>query len=125
MSMIVRSHFPAQAVFLPSESPTAQPRVEGLFKKYEEDLCRRTHQLFSWLLVLQWAFCIFIAGIWSPRSWAGQRTLAHPHLFVALIFGGLLTIPAITIMRRYPYHWLTRQVVAAAQIGFSLLLISL
>src|ERR1700691_6211273 len=81
MSMIVRSHFPAQAVFLPAESPTAQPRVEGLFKKYEEDLCRRTHQLFSWLLVLQWAFCIFIAGIWSPRSWAGRQTLPHAHLF--------------------------------------------
>src|ERR1700722_7527526 len=112
MSLIARTQFLADTVLLPPDSSTSQPRVEGLFRKYEEDLCRRTHQLFSWLLILQWAFCIFIAGVWSPRSWAGLGILLHPHLIAALFLGGLLTMPAIAMMRRFPYHWFTRQVVA-------------
>jgi len=114
-----------EAVAASPRRAASPPRVAELFRQYEEAVWMRTHQFFSWLLIAQWAFCLFIAGVWSPRSWEGEHATPHPHLLAAALFGALFTLPAIFLIQRLPTHWLTRQVVAVAQIGFSLLLIDL
>ena len=105
MSILARSSALAGAgVFAPPRI-AARPRVEELFARCEEEVWGRTHRFFGWLLVMQWAFCLFIAGVWSPHSWQGSHATSHPHLPAAMFLGALLTLPALALIRRFPNAW--------------------
>ncbi len=97
-----------------------RPRVQTLFAAYEQRVFARTNRLFSWLLPAQWIFALAIP-MWSPRGPGGNA----PPLEVAVIAGGLLTLPALAAIRWMPYRLGTRCIVALAQLGFSALLILL
>jgi PAS domain S-box-containing protein len=88
-------------------------------------LIAQTNRLFWWLLLSQWVFAVFFAAVWSPRTWAGQQSSVHPHLIAAVALGGLLVSLPLCLMRWLPCHVVTRHAVAAAQVGFSALLIHL
>ncbi|HYD85002.1 MAG TPA: ATP-binding protein, partial [Opitutus sp.] len=100
-------------------------RFEALFTDYERQVHAQTHQLFWWLFLAQWAAAALIAAVWSPRTWAGVDSAIHPHLIAAVAIGGLLVIPPLFLIRSMPHAWLTRHVVAVAQLSFSALLIHL
>ena len=99
--------------------------IVGLFTAYEQKVFAQTNRLFWWLLVLQWVFAVFLAAVWSPRTWAGTESNLHPHLFAALVLGGFLVSLPLALIRWMPYHPITRHTVAVAQVGFSALLIHL
>jgi hypothetical protein len=108
-----------------AESEATRRRVEQAFDAYERRVFAQTNQLFWWLLLAQWAFALLVATVWSPRAWAGEESTIHPHLLAAIFLGGLLVLPPLLLIRGLPYHWLTRHVVAVAQVAFSALLIHL
>jgi PAS domain S-box-containing protein len=105
--------------------PARRQTVDQLFHTYEQKVFAQTNRLFWWLLVSQWIFAVFLAAVWSPRTWAGTQSSIHPHLIAAIGLGGMLVSLPLWLMHWLPYHAVTRHAVSVAQVSFSALLIHL
>ncbi len=84
-----------------------------------------TDRLFGALMVLQWLAGIVVVFVISPRTWQGAASQTHPHLWAALLLGGLITSLPVLLAWFRPGFPSTRYVVAAAQVLWSSLLIHL
>jgi PAS domain S-box-containing protein len=116
---------PSAVPFAAFVDENRQPAITGLFTAYEHKVYAQTNRLFWWLLIAQWMCSLFLAVVWSPRTWVGTESTLHPHVIAAAGLGGLLVSLPLALMRWMPHHPLTRHSVAVAQVGFSVLLIHL
>jgi signal transduction histidine kinase len=96
-----------------------------LFNDQLRHVQRDADQLFFWLLLVQWLFAVVLALTVSPYAWAGRERSVHLHVQTAVLFGGVLNALPLILIRRHPGTWITRHVVAAAQMLWSGLLIDL
>ncbi len=95
---------------------------QELFAKELGGLRRLTDRIFLFLLLGQWLFAVICAVFITPRTWQGAELSPHIHLLAALGLGGILvSLPCALIVTR-PGAMLTRFVVAASQLLFSVLL---
>ena len=110
-----------------AEEPTFPEvdRAEQLFREHQQSIYRRTDRLFARLMPLQWMAAI-ATSLWiSPLTWTGTTSRTHPHVFAALVLGGLITsLPVILAVTRAGAP-LTRYVIAIGQMLMSALLIHL
>jgi two-component system, sensor histidine kinase and response regulator len=100
-------------------------RADELFQQHRQEIYRNTDQLFARLMLFQWVAAIIIAMIVSPRTWAGQSSFIHIHIWAAIFMGGAISLFPIWMTRAWPGAALTRQVIAVAQMLMSVLLIDL
>ncbi|HEY1555372.1 MAG TPA: ATP-binding protein [Kofleriaceae bacterium] len=98
-------------------------RTDEIFLDDIQRLHRRTDRMFQWLLLAQWVFAVGVALIDSPWSWSGTTRTLHIHVKAALVFGGLINVLPILLVRFRPGWWGTRQSIAAVQMLWSALLI--
>ena len=100
-------------------------RAQELFLAQQQSLYAHTDRSFAWLLMGQWLAAIAIAFWVSPRTWAGQLSETHPHVWTALFLGGAISLypTGLAIMR--PGQSVTRYTIATAQMLMSSLLIHL
>jgi len=110
----------------PFHSPrTVATRAEEIFRKHRLEIFRQTDRLFAGLLAFQ-ALAAIIVAIWiSPRTWAGQTSQTHVHVWAALFLGaGIISLPiALAVLR--PGRTSTRHIIAIAQMWMGGLLIHL
>jgi len=103
----------------------ATARVQELMRRHLEEIHAQTSHMFAILMVVQWVAGI-VAALWiSPRTWMGTSSQIHIHVWLAVLFGGVLTAAPVFLAITQPSHWLTRHVVATAQMLMSALLIHL
>ena len=100
-------------------------RADELFQQHRQKIYRSTDQLFARLMLFQWVAAIMIAMIISPRTWVGQSSYVHIHIWAAIFMGGAITVFPIWMMRAWPGTALTRHIIAVAQMLMSVLLIDL
>jgi PAS domain S-box-containing protein len=100
-------------------------RVIELFKEQHRNIILHTDRLFSWLMICQWFFAVGLALWLSPRTWAGVNSHIHPHVWLAIFLGGLITSAPVLLARMNPGKTLTRHVIAIGQMLMSALLIHL
>ena len=100
-------------------------RTATLFNEHMVQTYSRVDKLFAYLMILQWAGAIVLALVVSPKTWAGETSQPHVHLYAALIMGGLLTAMPVFLAFKRPGQLLTRHVIVACQVLFSALLIHL
>lgn len=100
-------------------------RAEELFQLHRQDILRNTDRLFAKLMLFQWVACIVIALVISPRTWAGETSQIHIHVWAAIFLGGVVSIFPIWMTRAWPGAAATRHVIAGAQMLMSALLIGL
>jgi len=81
------------------------------------------NQVMKFLLPIQWIASILIAFFISPLTWIGQSSSMHPHLIAAILFGGLITIPPIYLINKFPHELISRLMIGLSQLSFSGLLI--
>ena len=105
------------------EASTA--RAEELFQQHRQQIFRQTDQLFAKLMLFQWVACIVIALMLSPRTWDGESSQIHVHVWTAIFIGGAISLFPVWMTRVWPGAVLTRHVVAVAQMLMSALLIGL
>lgn len=86
---------------------------QGIMLRSRRKHDRGTHRIFSWLLLGQWVFAVGLAIVLTP------------HALLAVLGGAGLTIPALVLIRWCPDRVLTKHVVAAAQMLWSALLITI
>ncbi|HEY1661432.1 MAG TPA: ATP-binding protein [Verrucomicrobiae bacterium] len=101
------------------------PRVAELFNEQWQNIICHTDRLFSWLMVFQWFFAVGLALWISPRTWAGMDSRIHPHVWLAIFLGGIITSLPVFVARTQPGKKLTRHTVAVGQMLMSGLLIHL
>jgi PAS domain S-box-containing protein len=100
-------------------------RADGLFEQHREDSYRKTDKVFARLMLCQWVTGILMSLIISPRTWAGQSSQIHVHVWAAIFLGGAISLFPIWLTRAWPGAALTRHVIAVAQMLMSALFIDL
>ena len=102
-----------------------RPSVDELYHGYEDKVYRRIDRLFFILLAVQWVVGIVFAFVVSPRTWNGAMSATHPHVYAAVVLGGVFCFFPMLLIWRQPGSAVTRQAVAIGQVCFSSLLIHL
>jgi PAS domain S-box-containing protein len=100
-------------------------RAEELFQQHRRQIFLDTDKLFARLMLFQWLACIIIALVVSPRTWDGEASQVHIHVWSALLIGGAISLFPIWMTRVWPGSVATRHVIAVAQMLMSALLIGL
>jgi PAS domain S-box-containing protein len=103
----------------------ASDRAEELFQQHRRQIFRQTDQLLATLMVCQWLACIVIALLVSPRTWDGESSQIHIHVWSAILIGGAISLFPVWMTRVWPGAVATRNVIAVAQMLMSALLIAL
>src|SRR5665213_1059109 len=98
-------------------------RAEALLKCHQEQVYHHTDRMFALLMPLQWAAAVGGALWLSPETWTGAQSSVHPHLWLAILFGGVLCSLPVTFALLAPGRVPTRYTIAIAQVLFSSLLI--
>src|SRR5688572_14042182 len=104
---------------------TESAPVTALFHDNLRNIYQRTDRLFAGLMLFQWLACIIIAIFVSPRTWAGEQSQVHPHIWIAVFLGGAITFLPVYLAATRPGSVLTRHVITVAQMLTSALLIHL
>jgi two-component system, sensor histidine kinase and response regulator len=99
--------------------------AEAIFAATEHKSRAEIDRLFAVLMLLQWVTAIAIAFIVSPRTWIGDESRVHAHIWAAVLLGGVLSGLPILFSQMMPGATLTRHVIAVAQMLWSALLIHL
>src|SRR5438128_2218847 len=94
-------------------------RADELFQQHRQEIYRNTDQLFARLMLFQWVAAIMIAMIISPRTWVGQSSYIHIHIWAAIFMGGAISVFPIWMTRAWPGAALTRHIIAVAQMLMS------
>jgi two-component system sensor histidine kinase/response regulator len=100
-------------------------RADELFQHHQEEIYRNTDKLFARLMLFQWLAGILMAFVIAPRTWSGQSSQIHVHVWAAIFVGGAITGFPVWMTRVWPGAAITRHVIAVAQMLMSALLISL
>jgi signal transduction histidine kinase/CheY-like chemotaxis protein len=100
-------------------------RCAGHLRDARENIYRQTGRMFAWLLLAQWIAGVGIALWLSPRTWIGQQSQTHLHVWAAIFLGGAITLPPALLAWFRPSWTVTRHVIAVAQMLSSGLLIHL
>ena len=100
-------------------------RAEQIFHEQHLTICQQTDRSFAALMIIQWLAGI-AAALWiSPRTWAGAESWIHLHVWLAILFGGVITWYPVTLAWLRPGRPSTRYVIAIGQMLTSVLLIHL
>src|SRR6266700_6909692 len=100
-------------------------RTEVLFQERRDKMARRGDKILSMLMVFQWVLGIALALILSPHTWHGAARSIHPHVYLAIFLGGILSAVPVIVAKWSPGSSLTRHVMATAQMLWSAMLIHL
>jgi two-component system sensor histidine kinase/response regulator len=110
---------------IPLASRQTSERAEELFEQHRQQVFKRTDRWFAGLMLFQWFAGIVISIIVSPRTWAGQSSSIHLHVWAAIFLGGAISSFPIMLALIRPGAACTRYTISVAQMLFSGLLIHL
>lgn len=99
--------------------------VTALFHHNLQTIYRRTDKVFAGLMVFQYFAGIVIALLVSPRSWSGEQSQIHLHVWAAIFLGGAITAFPVYLAFAHPGKAFTRHTIASGQMLTSALLIHL
>ena len=100
-------------------------REKILFIEQQQIIFKRTDRMFVALMTFQWLAGI-AAALWiSPKTWIGQYSQTHLHVWIAIFLGGTIAALPILLGIFKPGHLVTRYVIAVSQMLMSALLIHL
>ncbi len=109
----------------PSIDVKLDGRAAEIFSDGLERSRGETDRLFAGLMLVQWMGAIAAALVVSPRTWIGQTSMVHLHVWAAVLVGGIIASAPVLLAWLAPGRAITRHVVAVAQVAFSSLLIHL
>jgi len=107
------------------QDPDVARLSKAFFEKQRDANYRRMDRVFAVLMGVQWVAGTIVALLISPKTYAGASASIHPHVFQAIIGGGLLSSLPIALALLRPGKASTRQVICGAQMLWSALLIHL
>jgi signal transduction histidine kinase/DNA-binding response OmpR family regulator len=106
-------------------APSSDDRARELVEQGELRLRRRTDQLFGGLLALEWLAAMAVAAWLSPLAWNGAMSEVNPHVWAAVLLGGMVALPPAVLALLRPGPEINGQLVAIAQMLMGALFIHL
>ena len=103
----------------------ARRRAATIYEHQHRELATRTDRLFGCLMLFQWLAGVVVALLVSPRTWSGQFSEVHIHVWAATLLGGLIVLPPVAMAALRPGRPATRYVIAIGQMLYGALLIHL
>jgi PAS domain S-box-containing protein len=100
-------------------------RAETIFHAHQDAIRKQTDYMFGGLLIFQYLAGISAAMWISPRTWIGQVSQPHVHVWAATLLGALIISLPLLLIFIMPGRSITRHVIAVAQMLYSALLIHL
>ncbi len=97
--------------------------TNALYKRLLLKTARRSDRIFAKLFVFQWLMGVVLALLYSTYTWEGTQSSFHPHIYAAVLLGGLLASLPLTLFRIQPDHPINPHFVAISQMLFSTLFI--
>src|ERR1043166_7272414 len=104
---------------------TRERQSEELYADHQRRIYRQTDRMFAVLMAVQWVAGIVAALVIAPRTWIGQDSEIHLHVWAAVFLGGVISFFPIVMAVTMPGHTLTRHTIAVGQMLMSSLLIHL
>jgi two-component system sensor histidine kinase HydH len=101
------------------------PSETVLYDSYYNRLRVRIDNLFSLLLIFQWVMAFLITFMNSPLTWSGSESSIHPHVWMALGLGSLLTVFPFIHLKRNPGDGINMYIICLSQMFYSILFIHL
>jgi diguanylate cyclase (GGDEF)-like protein/PAS domain S-box-containing protein len=98
---------------------------EKLYHDHQQRIYRQTDKMFAVLMVIQWIGGIIAAIVISPRTWIGETSNIHIHVWAGIVLGGAITFFPVSLAVLQPGRLSTRYVIAIGQMMMSSLLIHL
>ena len=108
-----------------SPPPLAERRAREIFLDKQQRVFRATDRMFGALMIVQWAFAIVLALALTPGTWTGTESATHPHVWAALVFGGVLTTVPVLLAVFRSGTVVSRYTIAVTQMCMGALLIHL
>jgi two-component system, NtrC family, sensor kinase len=109
----------------PARDPSVASRAEAHYRRELSLVHVRRDRVFAWLMLGQWGFAIMLALLFSSFGWEGKARALEVPVSVAVLAGGLFTLPIWVLMRTHPGAVVTRHAVAVAQMLYSALFLHL
>jgi two-component system, sensor histidine kinase and response regulator len=100
-------------------------RTQALLERMKQDIIRQTDRLFVVLLLVEWLALVAVALLVFPRTWVGEESRIHLHVWAALFLGGALISFPLWLAVTRPGKTVTRHVIAVGQMLIGALLIHL
>ncbi|RYZ68857.1 MAG: two-component sensor histidine kinase, partial [Proteobacteria bacterium] len=75
-------------------------------------------RLFAGLLMAQWLLAICLAIYFAPYTYNGLTRSIHPHMYLAVIGGGLLSLYPLFVAIKMPGTTTSKYVISTAQMLF-------
>ena len=98
-------------------------RTDVLLGEHRAKIARMTDRMFAVLLAVEWMAAVIWALARSPWTWEGAVRHVHPHVWQAIVLGGLAaSLPIYMVLTQVGTLW-TRQIIAVCQMLISALLI--
>ncbi|MDQ3801805.1 MAG: hybrid sensor histidine kinase/response regulator, partial [Acidobacteriota bacterium] len=104
---------------------TIKGQVERIYAEHQQQIYRQTDRMFAILMAVQWLAGIAAALLISPRTWIGQTSDIHLHVWAAIFLGGIISFFPILLAVTRPGERLTRYTIAVGQMLMSSLLVHL
>jgi methyl-accepting chemotaxis protein len=84
---------------------------------------KRTDGIIFFLMVFQWLFAVVLAYFTTPLVWNGSQSSLHPHLMMAIVWGGVCSFIAGIFFYNFRGSLITRHVMAILQMVMGAILI--
>lgn len=94
---------------------TLEQRQSALYDEYLDRTHAQTSRIFMVLMIAEWIFAVVLALTVTPTAWAGKVESVNPHVWTALILGGIVSSLPVFLALTQPASMLTRSVMAVAQ----------
>lgn len=98
-----------------SRGQATDRRADELFHNHQQEIFKNTDRLFAGLMLFQWFAGIVAALCLSPRTWDGDQSYIHPHVWTALVLGGIVSLFPIYLAIVRPGYAITRYTISIAQ----------
>jgi methyl-accepting chemotaxis protein len=79
------------------EAATITARAAALAAEQQRSNAARLDRAFAALQVLQWLAGIVLALLVTPTTWVGPVADTHPHVYDALLLGGLIAVLPVVL----------------------------
>jgi PAS domain S-box-containing protein len=100
-------------------------RADTIFQAHQDAIRKQADYMFGGLLTFQYVAGI-LAALWvSPRTWIGQVSQPHVHVWAATLLGAMIISLPLFLIFAMPGRTITRHIIAIAQMLYSALLIHL
>ncbi|HEY0455988.1 MAG TPA: ATP-binding protein [Verrucomicrobiae bacterium] len=106
------------------DSLTAR-RAEEIYNQHRQTVFASIDRLFAILMTVQWLAAIAVSFWISPKTWTGQSSHTHLHVWAAIILGGVISLFPCALVWSRPGRRINRYVIAIGQTFMSALLIHL